>query len=369
MKRLRLLVDANNLFHRLRHVHKELRSDKGRPTGVCYGTLNMVTNLITDFDPDEIIFCHDPSITMKQSWRYSVYAGYKSARKVKHKALPLQERLLLDEFYEMQIPDCMNMLAGFGIPQFQLPELEADDLVAALSHRIRQDKGTECIIISTDKDMLQLVRRFSCRVFNPHTKAVYYQDKFGNLKLTGPAIPIAPSPKFFLFRRSVAGDASDSIPGVPGVGEVTAEKLINGTVEFKGSVIDYIEQNAGTLRESKAGQKILDHVKEVALSYRLMKLGVPPVERLKDVHTLNFVSAIKSAYASTYREYAYPFDHYGVFLSQKALTFGSAYQRFFVRRGFDFINKPNIAAGVVAAFRRLRRLREDMYQSLENANG
>lgn len=376
MKRLRIFIDGCNLAHRLRHVHQDLRSPSGKQTGVCFGVLNAITRLMSDFPTDEIVVLWDPHKDMPQSWRYKIYPEYKAARKRRQKDYTRQEKIDYEEFYTTQIPDCMTMLAAFGIPQVQVPYLEADDLISAMVMRTERDRNTECFVMSTDKDMLQLTKRFCCRIFNPHTKEIYYVDKLGQLRMTGQALPIAPSPKFFLFRRALAGDTSDSIPGVPGVADITAAKVINGTAMYRGDLMNWITENTKELQATTAGKKVLANLGSVQLSYRLMQLGnfdyamqYFGFNELIAKKPVDFIYAAsedhdpKAWHGCTHKPKKS--HHWKLFLQPGMAKFGSPFYRFFIRRGFNFIYQPDLARSVLKEFKRLDQLRTEMYTGLE----
>lgn len=224
----RILIDGQNMAHRMRHAHNDLASIDARPTGVLYGMLNQITYLIQQFVPDELIVVWEGQ---GKSWRKDFFSGYKAERDVRRDEYTIVEKELWEEFIKIQLPDTMYALRQFGVPQLDMPGWEADDTIAACCLLLKQKPGpsaTENIIVSTDKDFLQLVDK-NTRMFNPTTDKIFYlHDKTGELRESGVDTNdvLAPSPLVFLWRRYLIGDTSDCIPGIKGVGIKTAEKLL-----------------------------------------------------------------------------------------------------------------------------------------------
>lgn len=376
MKPLLILIDGANMAHRFRHVHT-LRTSKNRSTGVLYGMLNAITTLANDYVPDEIVVCHDPMMAQQQrSWRYSLFPEYKSARKQRHEHADEEEKRLLSEFYTVQIPDTLQALAAFGIPQYQVDGLEADDLIAAHVHRAKS-LGGHALIISTDRDMLQLAEQYKCRVLNPTTHDMYYQDSAGALRVSNAAEPIAVHPKAYLTKRILSGDSSDSIPGVKGIGEKRATALINEYWQHNPSddALSFVQGafRCADLTTTLSRQLVhlKDHVATIARNQRLMELAPLSVDQCKALRLLRCEYTIDKLTAicnnnvrkllCSERPALCEKKHFGVFIKPNAEQFGSPIYRFFMRREFDFIAYPDRVCATIETFRALHKRQTALY--------
>lgn len=227
-KRL-VVLDTHAILHRAYHALPDFSSSKGEPTGALYGLISMLVRIIGDLKPDYIAAAYDlPGGT----FRHAAYDGYKATRV---KAEP--------DLYA-QIDRARDVLAAFGIPVYEAKGFEADDVVGTVVHRLKKNKDVETIIASGDMDTVQLVDGDKTRVFTLRkglTDVVLYDEdavrrRFG----FGPeAIPDL---------KGIAGDASDNIKGVPGVGEGSALKLLQiyGRIEdmYKAITKDGVEKVA-----------------------------------------------------------------------------------------------------------------------------
>lgn len=378
MKPLRILVDGPNMAHRFRHTHT-LRNSKGRPTGVLYGFLNAMTNLMDDFAPSEIVVCWDADHMQALSWRYLVYPGYKSARADRSNALSEADRVLLSEFHDIQIKDVKNMLCALGIPQQQVSGAEADDLIAANVMRTHTEK-IRCMIVSTDKDMLQLVKAHECTVFNPMTKEMYYQDDLGRLRMASQAEPIATTPKIFLWRRVLSGDTSDSIPGIPGIGDKRAIALTDdGSTTRPTSTQDITEwlinnfSTDGFVDKNdpiyKYGRRALDNLDLISRNVVLMELTLWHLAQYAYRNTMQSVDQISRSQVDWRQvpRHTVKSEHFGVFVKKGATKYGSPLYKFFYRREFEFIMYRDRALDVVSTFRLLYKRRKELYLSFLDA--
>lgn len=221
----RLLIDGNNLLHRMRHTHALLSSDDGVPTGVLHGTIQSIRALLEEWGPDICVFAVDSE---HKSWRYTAFPAYKSGRVEKRAKETKEERDAYEKFRTIQIPDTLKALQRLGIIVIQHPRMEADDVISILRATVKKSHAeVDDIIVSSDKDFIQLVDT-DCRVLNPVNDLLYYRE------LNSPAVlcnkkdlPVAPCVMSYLARRVVCGDTSDSIPGIPGVGELTVLRIFN----------------------------------------------------------------------------------------------------------------------------------------------
>lgn len=213
MKRL-LILDSNSIINRAFYGIRTLNAPDGTPTNAVYGFLNILIKLITDHKPDYIVAAFD---LKAPTFRHKLYSEYKANRK----GMP-------DEL-ALQMPIMKDILAQMNIPILQLEGYEADDIIGTVS-RICAENDIACFIATGDRDDLQLagnnttVVLASTKMSQSVTElyddnAVY--EKYGV------------KPDEFIDVKALMGDTSDNIPGVSGIGEKTASKLISkyGSIE------------------------------------------------------------------------------------------------------------------------------------------
>ena len=195
-----LLVDASNCLYRAFFAIPGLRAPDGTPTNAVYGFTNMLRKLIRDERPDAVAVAFDPR---GPSFRRELYAEYKAYRDAQPEDLSLQ------------FPLAREVVEAHGIPILEVEGYEADDVIATLVSQAPDD--AEIAILSTDKDLMQLV-----------SDRVVLVDTMKDQRI-GPAEVekrFGVGPEQLLDLRSLVGDPSDNIPGVRGVGEKGAAKLL-----------------------------------------------------------------------------------------------------------------------------------------------
>ena len=219
------IIDGKSVFYRGYYAMGHLSLPDGTPTGGVYGFATMLIEIIEKLQPEYIAVAWDKSKTNIRR-RRAIYADYKANRK------PAPA-----DFYA-QIPYLMELLEAFHIPLYEFDDYEADDIIGTLARKAQAaDKRVE--IISGDLDMLQIV--------DEHIKM--YQLKRGFSDVAAFDID-AIEEKYglhkdqFLDLKSLKGDSSDNIPGVPGVGEKTAVKLLQeyDTLE---NLYDHVDEITG----------------------------------------------------------------------------------------------------------------------------
>jgi len=201
-----LIIDANSVIHRAYHALPLLTTKKGELVNAVYGFLLVFFKAIKDFQPDYIAACFDfPGPT----FRHKKYKEYKAKRP------PTPKDLV------SQIPKVKEILNAFSVPVFEKEGFEADDIIASLKIKNQRAK-IKNIIISGDLDLLQLVdKQTGVYILRKGVKdTVLYDENLVKEKFQGL------TPEQILDFKALRGDPSDNIPGVTGVGEKTAIKLI-----------------------------------------------------------------------------------------------------------------------------------------------
>ncbi|HVH05125.1 MAG TPA: DNA polymerase, partial [Myxococcota bacterium] len=253
-----VLVDAANCIYRAFFALPPLRTTDGFPTGALHGFGQMLFKVMREERPDAMAVVFDAP---GPSFRREVYAEYKATRDAQPEDLTVQ------------FPVAREIVVAAGIPLLEVPGIEADDAIATLIGHLPPD--AEAIIVSTDRDLMQLV---SDRVVLLDTMRdrrygpAEVEERFG--------VP----PRKILDVRALVGDTTDNIPGVKGIGEKGAAKLI---AEY-GS-LEALLDHAGDVANKRAREALQTQAAEARLSKRLATLQTdaagcddPAALRLRD---------------------------------------------------------------------------------------
>lgn len=242
-----ILIDANSLIHRAFHaLPLSLRNSKGEIVNAAYGFAGMLIKVIKDFKPDAVIAAFD---TKEPTFRHEVFKEYKANR-------PETADELIPQFNLVK-----KILKAFNIPVIEKAGFEADDILASLAFE-GQKSGKEVYILSGDRDMLQLVDE-NVKVITTRKGVsdvkIYDRDKvFERFGVYPEEIPD------FL---ALKGEASDNVPGVPGIGEKTAAELIR---KFKN--LEQLYANLEQLKGKRYYQALLDNKEAVFKARELVTL-------------------------------------------------------------------------------------------------
>jgi DNA polymerase-1 len=243
------LIDGHAFCYRAFYAIRELSNSKGMPTNAIYGVVTMLKKIIKEHSPSMMAFAFDSE---GKTVRHEKYDQYKIQRK------PMPEDL------SSQISAIIEVVSAYNIPVFQIQGYEADDIIATIATKA-ENMGTNVTIVTADKDALQLVDDH-IRVLSPGS----FGDKIYSIKEVKEKYGVSPAQMQDFM--ALAGDTSDNIPGVKGIGPVTAGKLINeyGNLSAVFNNIDKIDKS--TLKEKlKTGREMAE------MSLELVKLdrGVP----------------------------------------------------------------------------------------------
>ena len=227
MKRL-VVIDGKSVFYRGYYAMPGLSMADGTPTGGVYGFVSLAIELIKKLEPDYVAVAWDKRGTNIRK-RRELYPEYKAGRK------PAP-----DDFYQ-QIPILHELLDAFGWPLYEIDDYEADDIMGAFA-RQAESRGIETCLITSDLDALQLISPMTkvyamkngLRNIEEFT-AEYFEQKYGIRT------------EQFLDLKALKGDSSDNLPGVPGIGEKTAVKLLQEYETLDG-VYEHLDEQKGALR-------------------------------------------------------------------------------------------------------------------------
>ena len=240
-----ILVDGSSYLYRAYHAFPPLTNSAGEPTGAMYGVLNMLRSLLLQYKPSHVAVVFDAK---GKTFRDELFEAYKSHRP------PMPDDL------RAQIEPLHTMVKAMGLPLLAISGVEADDVIGTLA--LAAEKVGKPVLISTgDKDMAQLVTP-NITLINTMNNAILGPDevveKYG--------IP----PSLMIDFLALMGDSSDNIPGVAGVGEKTAQALLQGLGGVKDIYANLDKVATLTFRGAKTMAAKLEQNKEMALlSYQL----------------------------------------------------------------------------------------------------
>jgi DNA polymerase-1 len=240
-----ILVDGSSYLYRAYHAFPPLTNSAGEPTGAMYGVLNMLRSLLLQYTPSHVAVVFDAK---GKTFRDELFDQYKSHRP------PMPDDL------RAQIEPLHQMVKAMGLPLLVVSGVEADDVIGTLA--LEAEKAGHAVLISTgDKDMAQLVTP-GVTLINTMNNAILGPDevveKYG--------VP----PELIIDFLALMGDSSDNIPGVPGVGEKTAQALLQGIGGLDALYADLDKIATLSFRGAKTMGAKLGENKEVAyLSYQL----------------------------------------------------------------------------------------------------
>lgn len=239
-RRRLVLLDTHAILHRAYHALPDFASPKGEPTGALYGLVAMILSLVNDLKPDYIAACLDlPGLTH----RHEAFEAYKGKREKTDDALVAQI---------IRVRDVFTVL---GIPMYDLPGFEADDMLGTIALRAKKD--VDVIIASGDMDTLQLVdgKRVQVYTLRKGIKDTVLYDE------TSVKTRFGFGPELIPDYKGLRGDPSDNIPGIMGIGEKSATELIMnfGSIE---DIYKKLKKDEGAFKKAGIRDRIIGLVRE-----------------------------------------------------------------------------------------------------------
>jgi DNA polymerase-1 len=236
-----MLVDGNSLTYRAFFaLPTDMATASGQVTNAVFGFTSMLINLLRDHQPDHVAVAFDRP---EPTFRHEAVDTYKA------------NRTAAPDILRQQMGLVREVLTALAMPVIELPGYEADDIIATLATRAR-DEGIETIVVTGDRDSYQLVE-------DPLVKVLYNRrgvsdyalyDEAGILERTG--VP----PSLYVPYAALRGDNSDNLPGIAGVGEKTAAKLINTYGGIEG-IFEHLDEQTPKLRASLADPEVQERVR------------------------------------------------------------------------------------------------------------
>ncbi|HBM91244.1 MAG TPA: DNA polymerase I, partial [Rhodospirillaceae bacterium] len=236
------LIDGSGYIFRAFHALPPMTRRDGTPVNAVYGFCNMLQKLLGELQAQRIAVIFDAA---RKTFRNDIYPDYKA-----HRPPPPEELI-------PQFPLIRDATRAFGVPALEVPNYEADDVIAAYA-RLGVEAGWQVRVVSADKDLMQLVSD-QVELFDPMKAKIMgiaeVEAKFGVL------------PEKVVDVQALAGDSADNVPGVPGIGVKTAAQLI---LEY-GSLEDLLAR-ASEIKQPKRRQNLIDHADLARLSKKLVFL-------------------------------------------------------------------------------------------------
>lgn len=266
-----VLIDGNSIIYRAFFALPLLNNDKGVYTNAVFGFTTMLFRILEEEKPTHMLVAFDAG---KTTFRHETYKEYKGGRNKTPSEL------------SEQFPILKELLEAFDIAHYQLDQYEADDIIGTLATNANDEKW-DVTVISGDKDLLQLV---SDKVtVNLTRKGISEVEAYTPAFLKE---KMEIEPKQIIELKALMGDNSDNIPGVPGVGQKTATKLLKQFNTLDG-VYDNIDEVSG----KKLNEKLTDHKEDAYMSRELVTINTEsPIEiGLKDLPYNGFQSNKVSA--------------------------------------------------------------------------
>jgi DNA polymerase-1 len=236
------LLDISSYIYRAFHAIRGLSNSAGFPTNAAFGVTNMLLKILRERQPQYLALVFD---SKAPTFRHREYPEYKAHRP------PMPNELVV------QLPYIQKIIQGLNLPRLVMEGFEADDLIATLVRQARK-KGVTVEIVSGDKDLLPLV-----------TEGVVMWDPMKNVRFDLETIKekYGVTPPELVEVKALAGDASDNIPGVPGIGEKTALKLIT-----RFHSLDQLLTHLEDIKEKGLRTKLTEYSDQARLSRRLVLL-------------------------------------------------------------------------------------------------
>src|SRR3989344_5328288 len=237
-----VLLDAHAIIHRAYHALPDFLSSSGEPTGALYGLSTMLMKIIGELKPDYIIACYD---LPQKTFRHDAYDGYKA------------KRVKTEDALVIQLQNSRKIFDAFGVPIYDAPGFEADDVLGTIVEALKNDKHLKIIIASGDMDTMQLVddKKFQVFTLKKGINDTILYDEEKVVERFGFPPTLLPDYK------GLRGDPSDNIIGIKGIGEKTATILITqfGTIE---EIYKKIKKEPESFKKAGLSPRLIELIKK-----------------------------------------------------------------------------------------------------------
>jgi len=321
VKKRVLLIDGNSFCYRAFYAIRSLSTSTGRPTNAIYGFVTMLNKLLAEYKPQYLAVAFD---VKGPTFRHKRFTDYKIHRK------PMPDEL------SVQFPTIKKILKAYRISVFEKEGYEADDIIATLVKGLSDAGpaagGLEILLVTGDKDMLQLVSN-TVKVVSPHKDNLILDEAWVRKRF-------GVSPEKITEIMALAGDASDNIPGVPGIGEAGAIELIK-----RFGTLDEVLANVDKIANKGKQRRIRESTGLARMSRQLCQLeSNVPLSELPQRGRSGLLTELEVAEA----------DKKGLFELFKELEFKSLMQK----AAQEFKGRLNykVVSGCAEAEKHLKRL-------------
>ena len=262
------LIDGSGYIFRAYYALPPLsRKSDGMPTGAVNGFCNMLYKLLEDSKSKENLQrpTHFAVIfdSARKNFRNEIYKDYKANRSEAPDDLAPQFEYI------------RKSVEAFNLPSIEMLNYEADDLIATYCEKILKE-GAKVTIVSSDKDLMQLYKK-NVRIYDPmKNKFISDDDVLSKFGVDANKV---------IEVQALAGDSSDNVPGVPGIGVKTAAELIN-----KYGTVEKLLANADEIKQNKRRETILENKEKALISKRLvtLKKDVPIKDKIQDFESVSY---------------------------------------------------------------------------------
>jgi DNA polymerase-1 len=279
------LVDGSAMFYRayFAFIRNPLINSKGENTSASFGLVNSLLKILREEDPEYIAVVFD---TKAPTFRHEMYAEYKSTR------------AKMPDDLVAQIPRIHQVVDALNIPSFELEGYEADDIIGTFARKAA-DKGCEVWCVTGDKDFFQLVND-RIGIYNPG-KASERPEKMLREEVKA---KFGVYPELVIDKLALMGDSSDNVPGIPGIGPKTADKLLDQFGDLDGVLENHEQISAKGVRQKVAENKesallskklvTIDSDTPVEFDLKALRKNPPDYDKVKDLFLeLEFTRLLK----------------------------------------------------------------------------
>lgn len=268
-----VLIDGHSILNRAFYGVPILTNSEGLPTNAVYGFLNIMFKILEEEHPQYLTVAFD---VKEPTFRHKMYGEYKGTRK------PMPEEL------HRQVPLIKETLSAMGVKVVECPGFEADDILGTIA-ALGEKQGLEVSLVSGDRDLLQLASDHIC-VRIPKTKKGVTQIEDYHIPEVVAAYQV--TPREFIDVKALMGDASDNIPGVPGIGEKTAQAIISAYHSIENA-----REHVDEIKPARAQNALREHYDMAVLSKELatIRLDCPLEFELEQARLGNLFT--KEAYS------------------------------------------------------------------------
>lgn len=244
MKERLMILDGSSLMFRAFYALPPLTSPQGEYTNAVHGFSNMLVKMLKEYKPARMVVAFDKS---RHTFRTELYADYKGTREK------------TPEEFSSQVPILRDFLDAWGIPFIEIDNYEADDIIGTIASKAAESGNYDTMIVTGDRDAFQLIR--------PDVRVLFTKKGISEIVVFDEATfreAYGFEPIRLIDLKGLMGDSSDNIPGVPGVGEKTAKKLL---IDF-GS-LEGVYAHIGDISGKKLKERLTENRNQAELSKRL----------------------------------------------------------------------------------------------------